>query len=171
MSTSFSGKFLTLVSILVDSLGVKGNPGNTSSKVSKSALSVNAILPGDVLFFKYNSEKWGQKDHVAMVVGNRRGVYGIFQHKGKRYLSAVKLNNIWGFTANLIIKTYRDKFVTYTPKTKEGEEVKDSRKAPSEVGDSERMKKAFMTLVGRDNYRTYIMNNMYNTYEIGDKED
>jgi len=171
MSTSFSGKFLTLVSILVDSLGVKGRPGNTSSRVSKSALSVNAILPGDVLFFKYNSRKWGQGDHVVMVVGNRRGVYGIFQHKGKRYLSAVKLNNIWGFTANLIIKAYRDKFVTYTPETKEDEERKNSKEAPSERGASERMKKAFMTLVGRENYRTYIMNNMHSAYEVGDKEE
>ena len=152
MSTSFSKKFLALAENVATSLGATGSPGNLASRVNKSALSANAILAGDVLFFKYRSRKWGVGDHMAMVVGNKRGPYGIFQHKGKRYLSSVKLNSMWSFTSSLIIKEYRNKEVKYTPDTK-------------------KMKKAFMSLVGRKNYRTYIMNNMYNAYEIGDREE
>jgi len=173
MSTSFSKNFLNLVENLVDTLDPKGRPGNKNNRVFKSALSADAILPGDVLFFTYTSKKFGHGSHVVMVIGNKRGYYGIFQHKGKRYLSAVKLNNIWAFTANLIIQAYRKKFVTYTPETDEQKEKKESNQsaAPSEKTDSDRMKKAFMTLVGRKNYRTYIMNQMDNYYEVGDAKD
>tara|TARA_R110000824_G_scaffold392603_1_gene591100 strand:+ start:430 stop:951 length:522 start_codon:yes stop_codon:yes gene_type:complete len=173
MSTSFSQKFLSLVENLVDTLDPKGRPGNKSNRVFKSALSADVILPGDVLFFTYTSKKFGTGSHVVMVVGNKRGYYGVFQHNGKRYLSAVKLNNIWAFTASLIIEAYRDKFVKYTPETKEEEEKKETKQssAPSEKTDTDRMKKAFMTLVGRTNYRTYIMNQMDNYYEVGDPKD
>ena len=126
----------------------------------KSALSADAILPGDVLFFTYRSEKFGGGEHLTMVVGNKRGKNGTFigrgqgKSRGKRYLSAVKLNNMWSLTASLIIDTYKDRSVQYT-----------TRKS-----DDEKIKKAFIALVGRKNYRTYIMNNIQgNAFEIGDK--
>tara|TARA_R110000824_G_scaffold25038_1_gene87546 strand:+ start:564 stop:1064 length:501 start_codon:yes stop_codon:yes gene_type:complete len=163
MSLSFSKNFLTTVEDLVDK--IVGEAGDVPSRVHSTNISPESVLPGDVLFFSYRSEKFKDGSHVVMVVGNKRGPYGVFVNGGKRYLSAVKLNKIWSFTANLIVEAYRDKFVMYTSK-KTGR--KESQ-ASSEKKIDDVMKKAFMSLVGRGNYRTYIMNQsrISNSFEIG----
>tara|TARA_Y100000310_G_C20255541_1_gene611167 strand:+ start:164 stop:637 length:474 start_codon:yes stop_codon:yes gene_type:complete len=155
MSSGFSKNFQQFVGQVVQKLGAVGKPGNLSTRVNKSALSPNVIKPGDVLFFNYRSDKFGTGNHLVLVVGSKRGPYGVFQHKGKRYLSAVKLNNIWSYTATIIIKVFRERSVKYTS-TKES---------------ATRIQKGFMSLVGRKNYRTYIMNNINNQFEVSDKEE
>jgi len=161
MSTAFSRKFENFVESVVDTLNIKGKPGNQSTRTYKSGLSTGTTLPGDVLFFTYRSDKFGTGEHLVMVVGNKRGPNGIFIgrgtgiSRGKRYLSAVKLNNMWSFTAGLIIDAYQDRDVKYTRKKND-----------------DKIKKAFISLVGRKNYRTYIIDNVKgNAREVGDKEE
>ena len=160
MSTAFSKKFETFVEGVVDTLNIKSKPGNQTTKTYKSGLSPSTMLPGDVLFFTYRSGKFGTGEHLVMVIGNKRGPSGTFIGRGpigrgKRYLSSVKLNNMWSLTAGLIIDTYQDRNVQYTRKRND-----------------DKIKKAFISLVGRKNYRTYILNNILgNAMEVGDKED
>ena len=157
MSSGFSKEFEQQVKGVVDTLDTIPRPGNVENKVYKSALSPAGILPGDVLFFTYRSNKFGTSEHLIMVVGNKRGPSGTFvgkdsRGKAKRYLSAVKLNNMWTFTASLIISTYQDRKVKYTKKS------------------SEKIKQSFISLVGRKNYITYIMNNIKgNAREVADR--
>lgn len=171
MTTAFSKKFIKQVGDLVDTLGSKGKPGNPSSRVQKSALSTNVISPGDVMFFVYKSFNFGTDEHVIMVVSNKRGRSGVFQHKGKLYLSAVKLNNIWSFTANLLVDVYKDSTVEYSSKKDEASKLGETPTTkPKKEFNEEKRKKAFMALVGRKNYRTYIMNNIISPFKAGDKE-
>lgn len=154
MSTGFSKKFMEFVKGVIDSLGTKGKPDLFETKASKSALSASKILPGDVLFFSYTSKKFGSGEHLCMVMGNRRNKFGIFQHKGKLYLSAIKLNNtVTPVTTGLIVESYQEKRVQYKTKKQ----------------DTELEKKSLIALVGRNNYRTYIMNNITMAFEVEDK--
>ena len=159
MSTLFSKIFQRRVKNVVDDLDTVPRPGNVENKVYKSALSPGSILPGDVLFFTYRSDKFGTGEHLIMVIGNERGPTGTFngtdsKGRSKRYISAVKLNNVWSFTAALIISAYQDRQVKYTKKS------------------SDKLKASFMSLVGRKNYRTYIMNNIQgNAMEVADRKE
>ena len=167
MSTSFSKKFLQFTEKVVDSLAKPTETGGKSSRVAKSALSPGTILPGDVLFFSYHSEKFKDGDHLVLVVRNKRGKYGIFTHvstvgknkgRAKNYLSAVKLNNVWSQTANMIISLYNQSMQ---------KQIKDVRYTEKQY---DKFKKGLMALVGRKNYRTYILNNMTNTFEVNKGE-
>jgi hypothetical protein len=98
-----------------------------------------------------------------MVIGNERGRYGVFTHmnktgkdkgKAKRYLSAIKLNNVWSQTAGMIIQLYNKSMA---------DRVEDAKYTKKQSNNS---KKGLMSLVGRKNYRTYILNNMTNTFEV-----
>ena len=160
MSTIFSKIFQRQVKNVVDDLDTVPRPGNVENKVYKSALSSAGILPGDVLFFTYRSDKFGTGEHLIMVIGNKRGPTGTFVGRGlgigrgKRYISAVKLNNMWSFTAALIISAFQDRKVKYTKKS------------------AMRLKPSFISLVGRKNYRTYIMNNIKgNAMEVADRRE
>ena len=163
MSTSLSKKFLSFAEDVADSLTGEVDEGDKSSRVSKSGVSPASILPGDVLFFSYTSKKFNDGNHLVMVIGNERGKYGVFTHmnktgkdkgKAKRYLSAIKLNNVWSQTAGMIIQLYNKSMA---------ERVEDA-KYTKKQGD--KAKKGLMSLVGRKNYRTYILNNMTNTFEV-----
>jgi hypothetical protein len=167
MSTSFSRKFLEFTEGVVNSLAGPTKTGGQASRVAKSALSPGAILPGDVLFFSYHSEKFKDGEHLVLVVRNKRGKYGIFTHmnregknkgRAKKYLSAVKLNNVWSQTAKMIISLYNQSV------QKQIKDVKYTKKQ------YDVFKKGLMALVGRKNYRTYILNNMTNTFEVNKGE-
>ena len=166
MSTSFSKKFLEFTEEVTSALS-DNKPGGQSSRVSKSAQSTSAILPGDVLFFSYQSEKFNDGEHLVLVVRSKRGKYGTFTYVTKTgrnrgvakvYLSAVKLNNIWSQTANLIISIYNQTMQKQLKDVKYTKEKFDV------------FKKGIMALVGRKNYRTYILNNMTNTFEVNKGE-
>jgi len=167
MSIGFSKKFLEFTEEVVTALTGSKNPSEESERVSKSAQSTSVILPGDVLFFSYHSDKFTDGDHLALVVRNRRGKYGTFtymikqgKYKGsaKKYLSAVKLNNVWSQTANLIIRLYNESLQKKIKNVKYTEKQYD------------KFKKGLMALVGRENYRTYILYNMTNTFEVNKGE-
>ena len=163
MSTTLSKKFLSFAKSVSDTLTEGEDTETQSSKVSKSSLSPSTILPGDVLFFSYTSKKFKDGDHLVMVIGNERGKYGVFthvtktgKHKGraKRYLSAIKLNNIWSQTAGIIIQLYNKSMQ---------DKVSEAKYTKKQTNNA---KKGLMSLVGRKNYRTYILNNMTNTFEV-----
>jgi len=137
----FLRKFLQKIKAAVQEL--TGSEA-VSEGTHKSLVSYSTILPGDILFFKYKSKKFGIKDHFVMVVANKRGKSGIFTHKGKRYLSAGKLNNIWVKTAMTMAKVYKNRKISY----------------------SNSVKKGLISLVGKNNYRTYILGQMYSTFEV-----
>jgi hypothetical protein len=137
----FLRKFLQKIKAAVQEL--TGSEA-VSEGTHKSLVSYSTILPGDILFFKYKSKKFGIGDHFVMVVANKRGKSGIFTHKGKRYLSAVKLNNIWVKTAMTMAKVYQNRKISY----------------------SNTVKKGLISLVGKNNYRTYILGQMYSTFEV-----
>lgn len=166
MSISFSKNFINFTDEVSDTLN-QGKSEDQGSRVSPSPQSTSSMLPGKVLFFTYSSEKFGDSEHLALVVRCRRGKYGTFtqitktgKNKGraKVYLSAVKLNNIWSQTASLIISIYskslRDN-IQNTVYTK---------------AKHDRFKSGMMALVGRSNFRTYIVNNMNNTFEVNNEE-
>tara|TARA_R110000824_G_scaffold315322_1_gene502465 strand:- start:35368 stop:35967 length:600 start_codon:yes stop_codon:yes gene_type:complete len=192
MSSSFSRKFENFVDEVGNNLDIVGSDEQPASRFHKSAVSPGSIVAGDVLFFKYRSERFGTGDNMAMVIGNNRSANGIYiftSKKGvtKKYLSAVKLNNIWSLTASLIIEAYRDKQIKYTSAKDDSSDPQKFSKEDSESGKSskdnmsptpenikhtdksrnERTKKSFTALVGRENYRTYILNNIWNAYEFG----
>lgn len=202
MSNSFDRNFEEFVNDVANDLNIAGSEEIPRSRFSKSSNSSAAILPGDVLFFKYRSSKFGDVgDHIGMVIGNSKNVNGVYSYtsttgsqKGvaKVYLSAVKLNNIWHETASTIIEAYRDKQLKYSSVKDDGKKSEDPQKFDKEKGSEEekeknkgpeedrkkveeskdrKTKKSFMSLVGRGNYRSYIVNNMWSAYKFGDKAE
>jgi hypothetical protein len=184
MSNSFDRKFEMFVDDVATNLDIAGSEEAPGSRFSKSSLSAASILAGDVLFFKYRSDKFGEGDHITMVVGNKRSPNGVYTYKtkngkAKKYLSAVKLNNIWALTASIIIEAYRDSKLKYSssyddaddPQKFEKDNIKDSEDVEKKTQESRdrKTKQSFMSLVGRNNYRSYIINNIWNAYEFGDK--
>lgn len=189
MSNSFGKNFETFVNDVANDLEIVGVPEKHNSRFSKSSMSAAAILAGDVLFFKYRSDKFGESEHLAMAIGNKKSPNGVYSYRrkdnvAKNYLSAVKLNKVWHQTASIIVEAYRDQKLKYTspdddandPQTfkKETEEkgastVEDIKKA--QESKDEKTKQSFMALVGRSNYRTYIINNVWNANKFGYKEE
>ena len=171
MSNSFSKNFEIFVDDVANDLGIVGIPENSNSRFNKSAVSSASILAGDVLFFQYRSNKFGSGEHLAMVVGNKRATNGIYNYttkKGvtKKYLASVKLNSIWHETASIIIEAYRDRQLKYTSYDDDADDPQ-----RFEESDDEKIEESFMALVGRRNYRSYIINNMWNSYKFGDKKE
>ena len=193
MSNSFGKKFENFIDEVASNLNLVGEKDQPSSRFHKAAPSPGTIVAGDALFFKYRSNKFGEGDHMVMVIGNNRNPNGIYTYRSKngtakKYLSAVKLNKIWSFTASLIIEAYRDKQVRYTseredsedPQKFQEEDVEDNQEPEMNTSEDikkvdeskdRKTKKSFMSLVGRNNYRSYILNNMWNTYEFGNKKE
>ena len=190
MSNSFSKKFAGLVDNVANRLNIAGSPEQPGTRFSKSTVSSASILAGDVLFFKYHSDKFGSGDHIAMVVGNNRNPNGVYSYKSKdgsakKYLAAVKLNKVWSTTASIIIEAYRDSKLKYSSEDDdsddpqkfqeedtidEGKTGEEDKKKAQESRDR-KTKQSFMALVGRKNYRSYIINNMWSTYEFTNKKE
>lgn len=189
MSNSFGKNFETFVNDVANDLEIVGVPEKHNSRFSKSSMSAASILAGDVLFFKYRSDNFGESEHLAMAVGNKRSPNGIYSYRrkdnvAKNYLSAVKLNKIWHETASIIVEAYRDENLKYTSDNDDASDPQKFEKDDSkeEVGTLEGIKKtqesrdektkqSFMTLVGRSNYRTYIINNIWNANKFGYKKE
>ncbi|HIE83661.1 MAG TPA: hypothetical protein EYQ00_07365 [Dehalococcoidia bacterium] len=178
MSNSFSKNFETFVSDVATKLNVAGSEEVPGSRFSKSTVSPATILAGDVLFFKYRSDKFGAGDHIVMVVGNKRNTNGIYNYrskngKAKKYLSAVKLNKVWSTTAKIIIEAYRDNRLKYSSKKDDSDDPQRFQEQEQSILESKdrKTKQSFMALVGRKNYRSYIINNMWNAYEFTNKKE
>jgi hypothetical protein len=156
MSSGFTKNFETTVGNLASTLNTKGNSENPNSRFSEVPVSSSFLAPGDIVFFRYTSEKYkNNAEHITMLIGNKRSKTGIYLGRKKlsktsvvyrNYMAAVKLNNIWSFTASLIVAAYNNNRLKYVKKPK--------TKAPS-VGPA-----PWIALVGRENYRSYIVNNM-----------
>lgn len=164
MSNAFSAIFEKSIEGLANTLNIRGDDADKYSRFSEVPVTASFISPGDILFFKYKSTKYGEGDHVTMVIANKRSSSGIFIGNKKmsggytlarNYLSAVKLNNIWSVTADLIRSAYKDSLVKYraTPTNK------------SFIGPA-----PWIALVGRPNYRTYIVNGMYNVHRFNEEK-
>lgn len=166
MSSGFSKDFLKLAEEATNSLVPSQEEDGSAlkEKTNKVDPSPTTLLTGDVIFFSYFSEKYSSRgSHLTLVVGNKRNKFGTFTHmnttgrnrgRARIYMSAVKLNSIWSNTAGLIISVFNQslqKNVKTTKYTKEG---------------FDKFKKGMISLVGRSNYRTYILNNMTNVYKI-----
>jgi hypothetical protein len=174
---------------VANDLEIVGVPEKHNSRFSKSSVSAASILAGDVLFFKYRSDKFGESEHLAMAVGNKKSPNGVYSYKrkdqvAKNYLSAVKLNKVWHQTASIIIEAYRDEKLKYTSAEDDSSDPQKFQDEGSEEGATatedikkaqesrdEKTKQSFMTLVGRSNYRTYIINNVWNANKFGYKEE
>jgi len=193
MSNTFSKKFEKFVGEVGSDLNLVGSDDQPRSRVQKSMMSSAAILAGDVLFFNYRSERFGVGEHMGMVIGNHRSLNGIYNFTSqkkvsKKYVSAVKLNNIWHETASILIEAYRETQLKYTSVDQDEEKglkVREEKKADSTEGTKteddedkevkkskeDKTRESFMTIVGRENYRTYIINNMWNTYEFSFRKE
>ena len=99
-----------------------------------------------------------------MLIANMRSETGIYlggkqvrknTRVQRRYLAAVKLNNIWSETASLIVAAYMNKSLKYKKKPLNRNVI-----GP----------KPWIALVGRDNYRSYIVNNMVNVNKLNDPQ-
>lgn len=168
MSTPFSKNFESSVESLADELDVKGSDNEDfHSRFSEVPVSTTFLSPGDIVFFKYVSEKYGyESEHVTMLIGNKKSDLGIYLGKKKlnkyatlhrKYMAAVKLNKVWSFTASLIVSAYKDSTLKYVKKPKN----------LTQIGPA-----PWIALVGRENYRSYIINNMTHVNKLNKpKED
>ena len=160
MSNAFNVNFEKSVDSLATLMNITGAEADGNSRFSEIPVSTSNVSPGDIIFFKYKSERFGEGDHLTMLIANKRSPQGIYtgtkkinskQILKRKYMSSVKLNNVWSFTASLIISAYKNKLLMY-------------RKV-SDLGP------AWISLVGRENYRTYILNNMYNIHKFNNVKD
>ena len=161
MSTAFTRNFENTVESLATELNTKGTYEDFHSRFSEVPVSSTFLSPGDIVFFKYNSENYGRNsEHITMLIGNQRSKTGIYLGRKKlnktsvvyrTYMAAVKLNSIWSFTASLIAAAYVDNRLRYVKKPL----------TPPSVGPQ-----PWIALVGRENYRSYIVNNMINVNKL-----
>ena len=166
MSTSFGKTFMNQINTLAGEVGAEGDPDAPKTYYSQIDVGAATVSPGDILFFRYRSTKWNtQGDHVTMVISSKRSPGGVYTgHKkltkntklSRVYMSAVKLNNVLPTTTSLIIDAYQNKQLKYVKKPKKGTSI---GPAP------------WIALVGRDNYRTYVVNSMVNVNKMSKKEE
>jgi hypothetical protein len=164
MSTSFGEKFMKNVTDLATQVGSEGNPEQPKTYYSQVDVSTATVGPGDILFFSYRSTKYNTVGtHMTMVISSKKSPRGIYignkrlnktNTLSRKYMSAVKLNNILSTTASLIINAYQNKKLKY---------VKKPQSSP--IGPA-----PWIALVGRDNYRTYVVNSMSQVNKLSKKE-
>ena len=176
MSSGFTKNFEIAVDSLATDLNVKGTERQTNSRFSEVPVSAAYIHPGDIVFFKYTSEVYGEGEHLTMLISNKRSDTGIYLGKRKssyssvlgrkkhtrhynihrKYMAAVKLNNIWSETAALIKAVYTSKNLKYVKKPLNSKVI-----GPQ----------PWIALVGRNNYRSYIVNFMRNVNKLNNPKE
>lgn len=96
--------------------------------------------PGDVLHFGYRDLQGQEGNHLVLVLGNERTTSGVFKGQRGHYLSGVKLNGLSTTIMNLILENlYNNRTSTYSSTVKQG----------------------LLAVVGKSNYRTYIVSSMF----------
>ena len=95
--------------------------------------------PGDLLVFTYMDLFQRSGTHLVLVLGNRRSKSGVYKGKSGYYLSAVKLNALSDTISSIILENlYKNRKATY----------------------SNTVQKGLLAIVGRANYRTYIVSSI-----------
>ena len=115
--------------------------------VQKLTPSTTTTSPGDVLMFGYKDLEGNTGNHMVLVLGNERGSSGVFKGKSGTYLSAVKIGGLSDTIFGLVLDNlYKNVGAAYSNTVKAG----------------------LLTVVGQQNYRTYIINSMYGCLGVKD---